>query len=116
MPNHVSLRIASLRDLIETGLYQANLDRIVAECGELSQDSPYVLEFFVMKQIFSEISASLDGEPVTAARHEDLVLGIAQTSIVLLDKMLNGEQVQFFELKEFVATHVRNVNLFRADR
>jgi hypothetical protein len=84
MPNHTKQRIASLRELIKGGLDVENLDKIVAECNALAQDTSNVLSFFILKQVFAEMSAAFDGEAVTVTQHKDVVSGIAEPSIWLL--------------------------------
>ena len=60
MPNHITQRIASLRKLVASGFYVENLDKMVSECNALAQDSAYVLLFFVLKQVFADLSNALD--------------------------------------------------------
>lgn len=116
MPNHTKKRIASLRELIEGGLHAENLDRIVAECNTLAQDTSHVLTFFTLKQVFAEISTALDGEAVDVTQHKDLVSGIAEASVLLLAKIANDERIETADLELIVCTHIRNVNVFRSDR
>ena len=116
MSNHIRQRIASLRELIKEGLYQENLDKIVAECNTLSQDTSNVLSFFVLKQLFAEISAALEGEAVEINRHKDLISGIAESSILILDKIVNNKGVEVGDLQPLVSTHIRNLNVFRSER
>jgi hypothetical protein len=66
--------------------------------------------------VFAEISAALDGEAVAVARHKDLVSGIAEPSILLLEKIVNDERIETADLELIVRTHIRNVNVFRSDR
>lgn len=87
MSNHISRRIASLRKLIEGGLHQENLDKMVSECNAPSQDTPHVLTFFVLKQVFAGMSAALEGEAVALEQHKDLISGIAGLAIRMLDKL-----------------------------
>jgi hypothetical protein len=116
MPNHTKQRIASLRELIEGGLHAENLDRIVAECNALAQDTSNVLTFFILRQVFAEMSAALDGEAVAVTQHKDLVSGIAEPSILILEKIMNDERIETADLELIVRTHIRNVNVFRSDR
>lgn len=116
MANHIIRRIASLRELIRSGLQQENLDRIVAECNALSQDTPYVLNFFVLKNVFAEISAAIEGEAVGVEQHRELTAGLAEASIVILDKIEGNQSVEAGELESIVRAHVRNLNVFRSDR
>ena len=116
MSNHINRRIASLRELIRVGLHQENLDRIVAECNALAQDTPHGLTFFVLKQLFAEISVALEEEPVGVEQHKELTSGLAKASFVMLDKIEENQSVEFEELESIVRTHVRNLNVFRSDR
>lgn len=116
MPNHINRRIASLRELIKGGLHQEDLDKIVSECNALSQDTSQVLTFFVLKQVFAEMSAALDGAAVAVAQHKDLISSISELAILVLDKVENGEQVELADLEAIARIHIRNVNIFRADR
>jgi hypothetical protein len=116
MPNHTSQRIASLRELIKAGLYQENLDKIVAICNALAQDTSYVLTFFVFKQMFREMAAALDAEAVSPEQHLDLIVETADTAILILDKVANGEKIEADELEAMVGTHIRNLNVFKSDR
>jgi hypothetical protein len=116
MSNHINQRIASLRELIEGGLHQENLDRIVFECNTLSQDTSHVLTFFVLKQVFVEMSAALEGEAVAVAQHKDLISSISELAILILDKVENDEPIETADLENLVRAHIRNVNIFRADR
>lgn len=116
MPNHIRQRIASLRELIAAGLHQGNLDEIVADCNALSQDTSHVLSFFVLKKLFAEISAALEGEAVTLERFKDLTFGVAEAAILILDKIENGTQVEVGDLESLVSSHIRNLNVFRSDR
>lgn len=116
MPNHINQRIASLRELIEGGLHQENLDKIVSGCNALAQDTSYVLTFFILKQVFAEISAAVDGEAVTVDQHKELTSGIARPAVLILDKVEKSLQIEIADLENIVRTHVRNVNIFRSDR
>ena len=116
MPNHIRKRIASLHELILGGLHIENLDKIVVECDALSQDSQSVLSFFVLKHVFAEIAAALEGEAVALDRHEDLISGIAENSILILDRIEEGKRTEVGNLEFLVSLHVRNLNVFRSDR
>ena len=116
MPSHISQRIASLRKLIRGGLHEENLDRIVVECNALAQDTPHVLAFFVLKQVFAEMSAALDGEAVGVDQHKELISDLTEASLVALDKVEGNQSVEVAELESIVRTHLRNLNVFRADR
>ena len=116
MFNHINRRIASLRELIKGGLYQENLDKIVSECNALAQDTSHVLTFFVLKQVFAEMSAVLEGEAVVVEQHKDLISDITGSAILILGKVENDEPIEFTDLEALVRIHLRNVNIFRADR
>lgn len=116
MSNHVNRRIASLRELIGDGLHPENLDKLVSECNALAQDTPSVLAFFVLKQVFAELSAVMEGEAVAVEQHKDLISDITVAVIHILDKLQNDEPIEFTDLEAIVRVHLRNVNIFRADR
>lgn len=116
MSNHINRRIASLRELIQSGLHQENLDKIVSECNALAQDTSHVLTFFVLKQVFAEMSAALEGEAVAVAQHKDLISSISELAILILDKVENDEQIETAGLENLVRAHIRNVNILRSDR
>jgi len=116
MPNHISERIASLRELIARGLYHDNLDKAVAECNALSQDTAYVLPFFVLKQVFAETSNVLEGEPVSVARHAELIAKLAHATTLILDRAERGECVDADDLEAIVKNHIQSINVFRAER
>ena len=114
MPNPLAHRITSLRKLIDEGLYITNLDKVVSESNALSQDCSEVLFFFVLKNIFRELSDAMDGYPVSAVSHAELTQEIASRAIRLLNTVENGERVSFEELQQFAALHLRNLNIFRS--
>ena len=116
MSSHINRRIAFLRELIRDGLYQENLDKIVSECNALAQDTSSVFTFFVLKQVFAEMSAVLEGEAVALEQHKDLISDITGSVILILDKLQNDEPIEFADLEALVRIHLRNVNFFRADR
>jgi hypothetical protein len=116
MSNHINRRIAFLRELINGGLHQENLDKIVSACNALAQDTSSVLAFFVLKQVFTEMSAVLDGEAVALEQHKDLISDVAGLAISILDKIEKQEQVEIADLEAIVRAHLRNVNVFRSDR
>ena len=60
-----------LRERIREGLRQEDLDKAVAVRGALSQDTAYVLGFFILKHVFAETSAVLEGEAVGVDRGVD---------------------------------------------
>ena len=115
MSNHIGRRIASLRKLVKGGLHQENPDKIVSECDALSQDTPRALTFFVLKQVFAEMSAVLEGEAVALEQHKDLIPGIAGLAIHILDKLENDAQVELADLGTIARAHIRNVNILRVD-
>lgn len=113
MPNHVGQRIASLRELLRQGLHADNLDKMVQECSALSQDSPYVLIFFTLKNVFREMAEALESDVVEVTRFQELTAGIAQKVDSLLQKLLVGTPVEPADVEELVRTHIVNRNLFR---
>ena len=114
MPDHVNQRIARLRELVQQGLHEENLDRMVRECSALAQDSPHVLVFFTLKNIFRELADALESESVEVQRFEELGRGISAKGSALLQKLASGNAVAADELEELVRTHVVNRNLFRS--
>lgn len=115
-PSHINERIASLRNLIRQGLHQSNLDKIVAECNSLAQDTSPALTFFTLKCVFAEMSNALESGAVSEAEFGDLEAQIADLSQPLLEKILNGQQIEMAELEALVSTHLRNLNIFRSGR
>ena len=115
MSHHINRRIASLRELIKGGLHQENLDKMVAECNALSQDTSLVLPFFVLKNVFKELSSAFDRGAVTVEQHEDLISNITGPAILILNKIEKNEPVQIEILETLVRDHVRNINVFRSD-
>jgi hypothetical protein len=116
MPNHVNQRIASLRSLIGSGLHQANLDKIISECNGLAQDTSYVLVFFVLKNVFADLSAALEGEAVTVEQFKELTHEISRFAGLIIDKTSNAEEVEAAQVELLVSTHLRNLNVFRSGR
>lgn len=114
MPDHVNQRIARLCELVEAGLSEENLDKMVQECGSLAQDSTQVLAFFVLKNIFAELSHTLQGEAVEVTRHQELIAGITEKTTAMLRKLAADTPVSLEEVEELVRTHVVNRNLFRS--
>ncbi|HUE37199.1 MAG TPA: hypothetical protein VMO20_07390 [Candidatus Acidoferrum sp.] len=116
MSHHINRRIASLRELIKGGLHQENLDKMVAECNALSQDTSFVLPFFVLKNVFNELSSALDRGAVAVEQHQDLISNITESAILILNKIEKNELVEIEILESIARDHVRNINIFRSDR
>lgn len=114
MPDHTSPRIAQLRNLVQQGLHEENLDRLVRECNALAQDTSHVLVFFVLKCVFAEMAAALEGGAVEVSRHQELVSRIAERVCGLLQKIEAGGPVDAGEIEELVRTHLVNLNVFRS--
>lgn len=106
----------SLRELLKKGLYQENLDRLVACCSGLAQDSSYVLPFFVLKTVFREMSALLDAGPPHASQHTDLISDLMDPIHLPLDKIGNNEKIDSDELEAIVRIHLRNASVFRSEQ
>jgi hypothetical protein len=116
MSHHINRRIASLRELIEGGLHQENLDKMVAECSALSQDTSFVLSFFILKHVFAELSTVLERDAVSVEQFNDLTSGIANSVILILNKVEKNELVEIEALESIVRRHVHNINVFRSIR
>ena len=114
MPNHINQRVLRLRELVQQGLHEENLDRAVRECNSLAQDSPQVLLFFTLKNIFREMAEALESGAIEMSRFEELVCGISEKVSLLLQKLVSGNSVTSDELEDLVRTHVVNRNLFRS--
>jgi hypothetical protein len=114
MPNHINQRITRLRELVQQGLHEENLDRAVRECNSLAQDSPQVLVFFTLKNIFKELAETLESGAIEVPRYEELVRGISKKVSALLQKLVSANSVVSDELEDLVRTHVVNRNLFRS--
>src|SRR6266567_1010051 len=78
MPNHINQRVLRLRELVQQGLHEENLDRAVRECNSLAQDSPRVLLFFTLKNIFGELAEALESGAIEVSRFEEFVRGISE--------------------------------------
>src|SRR5216684_3961885 len=115
MPNQFVHRIASLREVIEAGLHVENLDRLVAGCNTLAQDTSCVLPFFVLKQVFCEMSEALEEGPAEVGRYRDLTSEVADCSLKLLDQLSESGRVEIADLEQIVRIHLRNLNVFRSD-
>jgi len=81
-----------LRELVQQGLHEENLDRAVRECNSLAQDSPHVLLFFTLKNIFRELAEALESGAIEVSRFEEL----------LLQKLLSGDSVTSDEIDPMV--------------
>ena len=114
MPNHINQRILRLHELVQQGLHEENLDRAVRECHALAQDSPHVLLFFTLKNIFRELADALASGAVEVTKFEELMRGISEKVSLLLQKLVSGNSVSSDELEDLVRTHVVNRNLFRS--
>ena len=114
MPNHIHQRILRLRELVQQGLHEENLDRAVQECNSLAQDSPHPLLFFTLKNIFRELAEALESGATEVHRFEELMGGISEKVSSLLHRLGSGKPVTSDELEELVRTHVVNRNLFRS--
>jgi hypothetical protein len=114
MPNHINQRILRLRELVRQGLHEENLDRAVQECNSLAQDSPHVLIFFTLKNIFKELAESLESGAIEVRRYEELVRGVSDKVSALLQNLISGNPLPSDELEDLVRMHVVNRNLFRS--
>jgi hypothetical protein len=102
--------------LIEKGFYEENLDALVVECNALAQDTSYALPFFVLKHVFLEMAAIWESGAVRVDAHNDLICGITDDCKAVLDKAVNGEEIEAADLEQLVRTHLRNVNVFRSEQ
>ena len=114
MPNHINQRITRLRELVQQGLHEENLDRAVRECNSLAQDSPHVLLFFTLKNIFRELANALESGAIEVSRFEELVRGISERVSLLLQKLVSGSTITSDELEDLARSHVVNRNLFQS--
>ena len=76
-------QLAYLRELLEKGFHQENLDELARSCGALAQDSSYVLPFYVLKCVFRDMSSVWDGEAVDPVRYNDLACGLNEPFIFI---------------------------------
>jgi len=114
MPNHVSQRITRLRELVQQGLHEENLDRAVRECNSLAQDSTHVLVFFTLKSIFKELAETLESGAVELQRYDELMKGVSEKVLAILRILVSENVVGPAELEDLVRTHIVNRNLFRS--
>jgi hypothetical protein len=116
VPNSPSQQLAYLRELLNNGFYEENLDRLVACCSGLAQDSSYVLPFFVLKNVFREMSSLMQGVPVNVEKHNDLISELAEPIRHTLVKITNNDQIDANDLEAIVRVHLRNASVFRLDQ
>jgi len=114
MPDHLNQRIAQLHELVRQGLHEENLDRAVRECGALAQDSRHVLVFFTLKNVFKELSQALEAGAIEVTRHQELLQGISEKVLSLLEKVASDAPIPPEEIEELVRTHVVNRNVFNS--
>jgi hypothetical protein len=114
MPDHLNQRIALLRELVRQGLHEENLDQAVRECGALAQDSRQVLVFFTLKNVFKELSQTLDAGAIEVTQHQELLQGVSKKVLSLLEKVASDAPIPLEEIEELVRTHVVNRNLFNS--
>ncbi len=108
MPNHISQRIAHLRDLIQGGLYQDNLDRLARECGSLTKDGVHQLALFTLANVFAEISSALDAGAVEVSEFEILIKDVGPRADAILGKIAERLPITAEELEALVRTHLEN--------
>jgi len=114
MPDHASQRIAQLPSLVQQGLHQQNLDRLVQGCNALAQDTSHVLFFFVLKSVFQEMSDAPERGPVDVSRYQELVSRIGEQVCALLQTVGAGNPIGSEQIEELVRTHLVNLSLFRS--
>jgi hypothetical protein len=107
-------QITSLRELIREGLHQDNLGRIISLCHNLAQDSSHWLLFFVLKNIFREIDARLEGEAITVETFNTITDRIAEHAQKLLQDVQQAGTYSKEDLDEMVRTHLRNLGISRS--
>jgi hypothetical protein len=114
--SRLNQQIALARKLVEEGLYQDNLSKLIRLCAELSQDSAHTLVFFVLKNIFAEIDAKLDTQGNTPEMFQTLTAGIAENSIKILWRLEETGNASNDEIENIVRIHVRNHGVFGAEQ
>ena len=87
---------------------------MVQECSALAQDSPHVLVFFTLKNVFREMAEALESEAVELPRFQELTAGIAQKADSLFQKIVLGTPIEPADMEDLVRTHIVNRNLFRS--
>ena len=107
-------QITSLRELIREGLHQDNLGRIISLCHNLAQDSGHWLLFFVLKNIFREIDARLEGEAISVEMFHTITDRIAEHAEKVLQDVQQTGRYSKEELDEMVRTHLRNLGVSRS--
>lgn len=113
MSNHITRRIASLRRLVDAGLHLENLDTLIDLCSSLGQDSPNPLDFFVLKQVFADVSSALEGEAVTPERFRELTERVQLQASSILVSIESGRSVERSSLENLVRSHLTQLALFR---
>jgi hypothetical protein len=116
MTNHISQRITSLRKLVNTGFHLENLDKIAVECANLAQDSSYVLPFFTLKHLVTEMSSVMDGEAVNVDQFREITANLEKAFNSVLDKIEKQERVSFEDLELIVRVQIQNVSVYRSER
>jgi hypothetical protein len=112
MSNHRN-QIASLRELIDSGLSGNNLDRLAQGCAVLARETPDPAVFFVLGYVFREMSSLWDNGPVKTVEFDQFTAGIADGAKRLLD---GNQETKASDLEAFVHQHIQNVILFEANR
>jgi len=113
MSNHINQRIARLRNLVEGGLHQDNLQKIVSECDQLAQDTLHVLTFYVLRNLFRGIDSAIEGEAVTVERHKELTRDVQRSVLAILRQVGQNNHPSREELERLITFYYRNFVLFR---
>jgi hypothetical protein len=104
-----------LRETLKRGLHAENLDSLVRQTSELSQDTSEVLLLYVLKNIFLDISHALEGEPVTVDRFDELTASYPQKIDGFLAGIEIGGEIPKHEIEELTRHHLSVLAVFRSD-
>jgi hypothetical protein len=115
MSDHINRRIASLREALAKGIFLESLDFLTRECHSLEQDTNYCLAFFVLKNIFRELSSALESGPIQLGEHAELTSRIATACDSIPGKIDKGESIEAEELDSVIRQHIRNISIFRSE-
>lgn len=116
MSDHINRRVSSLREALAKGFFVENLDFLTRECNSLAQDTNYCVSFFVLKNVFREMSSALEVRPIQIEEHKELTSRISETCKLILEKILKNEPVEVEQLDSLVRQHLRNLTLFNSGR
>jgi len=112
-PQH-NQKIEHLLSLLEEGLFQHNLNKLISTSHELSQDTSMPFLFFSLKHLFLEIDSALEGEAVDYYRFKDLTDETRSRIASILQAVRAGDSVPYQDLQDLIGFHIVKLSLFRS--